>query len=446
MIRRKTRVSVLMALPVILALAGDLSGSTGGAAAAEPDAIYHNGLLLTMDAVRPEAEALAVAGDRIVAVGSDAEILSLAGPGTEVIDLGGRIMLPGFIDTHTHRIAQRYKWGYESVGDAAEAALAQGWTTLNELAVGEGELAELLEAAAQGQLPIRVNAYLTVNTFDGNPLGGWYSAYAPGQVLGPTLRIAGLKLFIDLNSGRVLFFSEEELTGLLQSPELAGWQVAIKAIGIQSHELALSAIEAALQGEPNDLHRYRLEHSLAVTDEQLARLVDLGIIAAIQPSFPGVVWHEADIRALTEEQGQANIFRWSDYLEAGVFMVASPYNPDGVNEQLTSPTHVSPMGLIFRSVTQIGLDNSRPEPWMLNKAIGVADILPMLTIDAAYASFEEADKGSLTPGKLADLVVLSGNPLAVPAGGLLGIEVLLTVVGGEAVHCAEGEGALCPGR
>jgi len=445
MIRRKMFLSVLIALPALFALGGNVPGSSSGLEATEPDAIYHNGLLLTMDEAQPEVEALAVAGDRIAAVGSDDEILALAGPETRVIDLGGRVMLPGFIDTHTHRISQRYKWNYESVEEAARAALAQGWTTLDELAVGEPELAELADAAAQGQLPIRVNAYLTVNTFDGQPLDGWYNVYSPDQMLGPTLRIAGLKIFIDFDSGRVLFFSDDELAGLLRSPELLGWQVAMKAIRIQSHELALNAIEAALQGEPNDLHRYRLEHSLAVTDEQLTRLAELGIITAIQPSIPGVVWHDPEVRIVTEEEGQANVFRWSDYLRAGVIMVASPFNPDGVNDQLTSPTHVSPMGLLFRSVTQIGLDNSQPEPWMLEKTIGVADILPMLTIDAAYASFEEADKGSLTPGKLADFVVLADNPLAVPTGGLLGIKVLLTVVGGEALHCAEGEGALCPG-
>src|SRR5688572_26793596 len=145
MIRRKTLVSVLVALPVLLALGGNPIGLAGGQPASEPDAIYHNGLLLTMDAARPEAQALAVAGDRIAAVGSNAEILELAGPETRVVDLGGRIMLPGFIDTHTHRISQRYKWSYELVEEAAHAALAQGWTTLDELAVGEVELAELAE-------------------------------------------------------------------------------------------------------------------------------------------------------------------------------------------------------------------------------------------------------------------------------------------------------------
>ena len=73
------------------------------------------------------------------------------------------------------------------------------------------------------------------------------------------------------------------------------------------------------------------------------------------------------------------------------------------------------------------------------------EILPLLTIDAAYATLEEGNRGSLTPGKLADLVILSANPLDVPVEGLLEIETLLTMVGGEVAWCAPGAQDLCPG-
>ncbi len=72
------------------------------AAAAEPDLILHNGKIVTVDPEFSIAEAVAVSGDRIAAVGSDEVVRALAGPGTQVSDLGGRTVLPGLIDTHTH--------------------------------------------------------------------------------------------------------------------------------------------------------------------------------------------------------------------------------------------------------------------------------------------------------------------------------------------------------
>jgi predicted amidohydrolase YtcJ len=70
--------------------------------ATAPHLILHNGKIVTMDAGQPAATAIALAGERIAAVGSDAEIAALAGPATRVIDLGGKLMLPGLCDAHIH--------------------------------------------------------------------------------------------------------------------------------------------------------------------------------------------------------------------------------------------------------------------------------------------------------------------------------------------------------
>ena len=67
-----------------------------------PDIIFRDAVVHTVDPDRPKAAAVAVTGDRIVAVGDDAEVTALAGNGTEVIDLGGRLLLPGFVDAHVH--------------------------------------------------------------------------------------------------------------------------------------------------------------------------------------------------------------------------------------------------------------------------------------------------------------------------------------------------------
>jgi predicted amidohydrolase YtcJ len=258
------------------------------------------------------------------------------------------------------------------------------------------------------------------------------------------VRVAGLKIFIDFNSGRELLWAQDALNEFVRARQQEGWQVTMKAIGQQSHELALNAYEHALDGQAND-SRHRLEHSVAMNPEQIARAAQMGIIVSIQPSFPGVIWHEEDIRNLTDEEGRENIFHFRDYLASGILLAASPYNPDGVNAELTNASHVSPMGLLYRSVTQVGLGDRQPESWMLEQNLAADDILPMLTINGAYASGQESDIGSLTPGKLADLVILSANPLEVPAGELLEIDVPMTMVGGNVEYCAEGNEDLCFG-
>src|SRR3990172_4078898 len=125
-------------------------------------------------------------------------------------------------------------------------------------------------------------------------------------------------------------------------------------------------------------------------------------------------------------------------------MAGSPYNPDGVNPEYTSASHLSPAGVAYRGATQVGLANRQPESWMVDHALTPDEIFPLLTIDAAYATFEEGDRGSLAPGKLADLVLFSDDPLAAPVEGLLAIDVLMTMLGGRVGYCAPQAQAWCP--
>ncbi|MBM2843958.1 MAG: type protein, partial [Anaerolineales bacterium] len=423
------------------------SPATGGHVAASglPDVIFHNGNLLTMEEDRPIAQAIAVAGDRILAVGSDAEVLALSAANTVVVDLQGRTLTPGFINGHSHHIPQRYKWGFEGLDQAVQSALEQGWTGLTELAVDQAELDELIEAAEGGRLPVRVNAYLLVKTFEGESLGEWFNAYRPGQTFGTTLRVAGLKVFTDFDNGTVLYWEPAELEAFLRERSEEGWQVTLKSVSTLSLELVLDAVEPILQGGSNAGPRYRIEHALAVNDAQLARLARMGIIASIQPGIVGVISGEPDLSEIVEREGTPAVARWRDMANAGVPMVGSPYNPDGVNDEYTSPSHVSPLGVAYRGATQLGLGGRAPEAWMVQHALSVEQILPLLTIDAAYATIEEGERGSLAPGKLADLVVLSANPLEVPVGDLLEIDTLMTMVGGEVEWCAPGAEALCSG-
>jgi peptidoglycan hydrolase-like protein with peptidoglycan-binding domain len=158
----------------------------------------------------------------------------------------------------------------------------------------------------------------------------------------------------------------------------------------------------------------------------------------------GVVAQWPDIQALTDEQGRDNMSNWRRMADAGVRMAGSPFNPDGVSDEYTTDSHVSPMGVLYRGLTQIGVGGRPPETWMVEHTLSVDEILRLLTIDAAFAVFQEDSRGSLAPGKLADLVILSADPRAVAAESLLGIKTLMTMVGGQVAWCAPGAEALCP--
>src|SRR5262245_41096753 len=87
-----------------------------------PETILRNGKIWTVNPKQPEAQALAIRGERIVAVGSDADILKLAGPGTTVLDLHGRRVLPGFYDSHLHLLTGGLHLGRVQLKDAADEA------------------------------------------------------------------------------------------------------------------------------------------------------------------------------------------------------------------------------------------------------------------------------------------------------------------------------------
>ncbi|OGF55098.1 MAG: hypothetical protein A2Z21_04775 [Candidatus Fraserbacteria bacterium RBG_16_55_9] len=102
------------------------------------------------------------------------------------------------------------------------------------------------------------------------------------------------------------------------------------------------------------------------------------------------------------------------------------------------------MRLIYQAVTRTGNLGAQPDPWMLDQTITAEQALSALTINGAYATFEEDSKGSISPGKLADLVILSADPLSVPTEQIPFIQVWMTMVGGRVEWCAPDAQSLCP--
>ncbi len=297
---------------------------------------------------------------------------------------------------------------------------------------------------------IRVNAYLPVNYLD-DKFGVWFGAYRPHQIISPRVRIGGVKIFADSAWTNEMFMTEphtdgardrgvvywtgDELTELVRSLHDDGWQMATHTCGDAAHDMVLDAYEAALAGADGAAHRHRIEHVMAVRDDQLRRMHDLSVIASFQ-----LTWFTTDttpdVAATVGPDRLAWIGRWRDLLEAGVPAVASTDYPYDDLAAETGTSNGRAMKALSIAVTRRAPSGIEAAPWQAAQTITVEQGLPLLTRAGAYATFEEDDKGTITPGKLADLVVLSDDPRSVAADQLADIKVLMTIVGGRVEYRA----------
>jgi len=433
----------------ILSLIGLWRPLLSAQAEGAPDRIYHNGLILTMEASQPSAQAIAVLGEKILAVGSDADILALRGNETEVIDLQGHALLPGFVDAHTHILNDAAAQGM-SLDEAQYLALRNGITSLGDLYVDRSFLREIQDFNAAGQLRVRTSLYLVWNTNCGQVVGDWYKAFPPTRVAGEMLRVNGIKIFTDGGScGRValsfeltpgaglgdLWLTPEALTQAVQAAQAGGYQVAIHAIGDRAIVQAQDALAAALNGQPNTF-RHRLEHVSVIPPELIARFGVIGAIPVLNGEYPSCHPFGPDL----PEGYRDWEWPWDD------LRAANPTLPIAWHSDypfLSTNPFVHLYGFVTRKDVT-GTYSCTPHMWLRDDLLTVSEALSIMTRESAYALFRETEVGSLVPGKYADLIVVSQNPLTAPVENLKSLRVLLTMVGGRVVFCETGQAALCP--
>jgi predicted amidohydrolase YtcJ len=401
-----------------------------------PDIIFHNGVILTMEHFPVQVEALAIQGESILAIGNESDILAMAGPNTLLIDLEGRPLLPGFIDSHAHHIVSGLIRDPPTPDAAIKSVLSSGWTSISEMVVDQGILDELITLDQEDRLRVRVNAYLMLSSEFGKHQD-FYQAYQPGQEFSSKLRIGGLKIVMDSWPDWVLNLNQTELDALVQEAHEAGFQIAIHSLGDAATDMVLNSYESALGGESNELYRHRIEHLILLTDDQIQRMSNLGIIASIQIPWFNSDWTQLEEYPILQDRSHL-VGRFRDILQAGIPSLGSSDFPSWGIQGI--PVASSPIQTISMAVTRIGELGLSPTDWMLNQTISVEQALQLLTIDAAYGTFQEDIKGSIKVGKLADLVILSDNPLTVSEDSLADIEVLLTMVGGKIEYTREGSG------
>ena len=545
-----------------LALACSHAGCDGGAREVSATRAVTGARVWTGNPEQPWASAVASAGERILAVGTDAEIGRYVGEATEVIEAGGHMLVPGMIDTHVHfitggsgrasvqlrdaatpgafaeRIAAfaaslpagewilygnwdhenwggelpRRDWideatpdnpvwinrldghmalanslaleiagvdsgtpdvpGGEIVRDASgaptgilkdnamrlvdqavpaaseqrldrelEAAMAyvasNGVTSVHDMG-DRASLAAYRRARARGSLITRIYAV--------QPLADWQrleeevARHGPGD---EWLRIGGLKGFMDGSLGSHTAAFLEPFTdapgdrGLLvnELADMAAWVEAADAanLHVMVHAIGDRAIRALLDiyaetkaaNGPRD-RRFRIEHAQHIHPEDLARFAREDVIASMQPYHAIDDGRWAD-RVIGEERAKTtNAFR--SLLDAGATVAFG-------SDWFVAPA--TPLEGIYAAVTRRTLDGANPDGWVPEQKIAVEEALRAYTTAAAYASFEENEKGMLAPGMLADFVLLDRDITAIAPEEIADTAVLTTVTGGRVAWSAE---------
>jgi predicted amidohydrolase YtcJ len=510
-----------------------------------------NGNIVTMDRKRKRAEAVAVAGERIIGVGKNSGIKRLIGKNTEVINLRGRTIVPGMIDSHIHfvdyglslkridlrnvrsivevqkKVASEVKvtpagkwivgrsWDQERLREkrypnrydldkvspenpvvlsrvcghicvvnsqalqlanitkqttdpqggqidkdpetgeptgilrdeamslvwrcvpeptkselvaaieaASRKALSAGLTSVHVLLRNSMCIEALQEARATGKLGVRVYMGIPVELLDdlihlGLKTGfgdNWLKIGCVKMLLDGSLggRTAALKepYADDPGNKGLLLYREDELRQLIDKAHDSHCQLAIHAIGDHAIDLALDAIEEAQNKTPRENPRHRIEHASIINQQQIDKMTRLGVIASVQPAFV-----TSDFWAI-DRVGKPR--------ESWIYPFKTLFKKVVASAGSDCPVeHLDPLEGIWAATTRGG--------FLPAELLSVDQVLHMYTVNGAYASFEENEKGSISEGKLADMIVLSRDPFEVPSNELKSIKVETVIVGGKVI-------------
>jgi hypothetical protein len=170
----------------------------------------------------------------------------------------------------------------------------------------------------------------------------------------------------------------------------------------------------------------------------------LGLIASAQLNMAGELVGDPKLDEFIAREPEGALTPWRTIVDAGVILAAGSDWPNYYVVEPAGAPFGSPARLIYQAVTREGNLGAAPYPWMLDQSVTAEQALRALTINGAYAIFQEDSLGSLRVGKLADMVILSENPLGVETHELKNITVVMTMIGGKVEYCAPGQETFCP--
>jgi len=232
------------------------------------------------------------------------------------------------------------------------------------------------------------------------------------------LCLDAVKIILDETTGR-LNPGQEKLNEIVLAVHEAGFQAVIHAIEEPAIESALTALENALRRFPRPDHRHRIEHCSVCPPDLAGRIASLGVMVVTHPAF---LYYSGERYLKTVPSSQLNhLYPLRTLLENGVKVAAGSDAPI---------VPVNPLAGVYAAVSRKA---ETGEFVMVKEKITVYKALRMYTELAAASAFEDLDKGIISPGKLADLVVLSANPATVPVEEIKDIQVEMTILDGKVV-------------
>jgi len=372
--------------------------AAGCAGPVTPDLVITNARVFTNDTARPWAEAIAIRGERVIAVGDSGAVRASARPSTRVIDAGGRVLVPGFNDARVDLPLEPPTT--VSLAAIDRTAVSKGVTSLQ--VVAGGPMRTLVAAAQQAQRQARWR--LIRSPQDGERPQD-EEPFLPPQ---PGVRLAANG--VAWTTGSVE--SPRATVTAERLPMVVGWAYGAEDPLVMSGDVGAWRDALEQEGLPQvwQRKRPRFDACTPVLQHDVAALARLGVVVMLVPC--------PVVRADTPPEASAG-----SLADAGIHLAggsAGPPDPMAVLSTL--------VGLDVRTGINITQGAGR--------ALTREEAVRAMTRGSAYAEKTERDKGWLGAGTLADLAVLSGDIFTVPAERLPAITSVLTLVGGTIVYDA----------
>jgi hypothetical protein len=321
---------------------------------------------------------------------------------------------------------------------ALDHATSLGVTSVRDMGPDAGDLAAYAEFAELGQLSVRISA--------ASPELQWSDQARLGIRRGfgtPFLRLGAVKGFADgsLGSTTAYFFEPytdapntrgllademlpiESMRQRLGGADAAGLQLCIHAIGDQAISVVLDLFADIAKTNGAGDRRFRIEHAQHVAPKDFERFAGLGVIAAVQP------YHAIDDGRWAERRiGPDRIkttYPFRTFLDRGVTLALGSDWP-------VAP--LNPLLGIYAAVTRATLDGKHPGGWVPSQKITVDEAVRGYTAGSAYAEFTDGSKGTIGPGALADMVMLSGDIFSIEPARIRDVKVTMTIVAGRVAY------------
>jgi predicted amidohydrolase YtcJ len=324
---------------------------------------------------------------------------------------------------------------------ALEYAASLGVTSVQHM--NDDESDSFADIGAYGEL--LQNGELTTRVYVAPAISDWQNLAKIGirHAFGSSfLRTGALKGFADgsLGSGTAYLFDpysdEPRNSGLLRNQmqplsqmrdwmmqaDAASLQICTHAIGDRAISMILDLYTEVATAHPGMERRFRIEHAQHMAEKDFARFAQLGVIASVQPyqAIDDGRWAEARIG----HDRASRTYAFRTFLNHGVHLAfGTDWDVAPLNPILT----------IYAAVTRATLDGKNPNGWFPEQKLSVAEAVEAYTMGSAFAEFQEKEKGSITPGKLADMVLLSDDIFSIDPAKIRDVKVLKTIVGGKLV-------------